>query len=145
MLAPTLGDPEDLHSDNSKKKLSEERMSEDLYSNLSDAAKLAVLINILKGQGQYQKAEQLRNALAQIQNRQATAEPMDSYRGSSEAETLRNIKNEVLNRIRNNDELTRLVYEELDVAYVANFDYGLLKNTRKIRTAIRNLSQRFAE
>ena len=106
--------------------------SDDLYQQGSEIAKISLMIKLLEMEGRYQEANELRSALDELRSAlgQLINSSISSYRGYSERETIENIKNGVLSRFMNDNELARWVYEELDAAYVANFDYGFLKNTR---------------
>lgn len=108
-------------------------MSGDLYQQVADVAKISVLIKLLENQGKYLEANELRSKLEQFisQSNSYTDSSISSCRGCSERETIENIKNGVLSRFMNDGELARWVYEELDAAYEADFNYGFLKNTRK--------------
>lgn len=111
--------------------------SDDLYQQGSEIAKISLMIKLLETEGRYQEANELRSALGQLisQRNSYDDSSISSCRGYSERETIENIKNGVLSRFMNNSELARWVYEELDAAYMANFDYGFLKNTRDFALA----------
>ena len=108
-------------------------MSSDMYEDKAQIAKVALVIALLEKEGRYREANELRlqlNAL-RMQSQFNDDLSVSSCRGNSESETISNIKNGVLQRIRNNAEHARWVYEELDAAYRADYTYGFLKNTRK--------------
>lgn len=107
-------------------------MSSDMYEDKAHIAKIALIIASLEKDGRYREANEFRlllNAL-KIQSQFNDDLSVSSCRGNSESETISNIKDGVLQRIRNNAEHARWVYEELDAAYQADYTYGFLKNTR---------------
>lgn len=84
--------------------------------------------------GDSNKVNQLAEHLEYLKIQIAQSDPIFSfitrYGGNSESETINNIVNGVLERINSNDELKQFIYKELDLAYKANNDYGVGKNTR---------------
>lgn len=112
----------------------------DLYQSESDCARLKMMFFLLQAEGKTAEAQDCLRRLEDLRREQERSfGSVESCRGRNDEETLDNIRRGVLDRISGCEEFARWVFEELDAAYVADFDYARGKNTRKfaLETGIR--------
>ncbi len=98
----------------------------DQYEVNAQVGALQLQINFLEQQGRIIEADMYRRQQQALINkyRNAIYTKMSFCCGNSEDATANNIKKEVLARINNKAAFDRFLYEELDAAYQANFDFG---------------------
>ena len=93
----------------------------DQYDELSKIAKLRYLIETHKSLGDYSKAYVYEQELFLLPQQKQEREQMEFFKyrnfvGRTDEDTDKNIFNEVLSLIRNEEEFVRFVFEELDAA-----------------------------